>query len=42
LSDARSASICHAAQTLAAADVIRGKPVGAYPAWFSKFLELLR
>jgi len=40
--DTISAPICHAAQIPAAADVILGQPVGAYPAWLAKFLELLR
>jgi protease I len=38
------AAVCHAAQLLAAADVIRGKRVSAYPAhaaWLAQFLTVL-
>jgi protease I len=35
------AAICHAAQLLAGADVLKGRSCAAYPAWIAQFLALL-
>src|SRR5580692_2826912 len=35
------AALCHGPQLLAAAGVLKGKKLNAYPAWLAKFLDVL-